>query len=172
MNNESEESHYYKIVKDLDVNLGPYIVMPMYDEHPDLGTFHSTIGVKHPRKGDFIICNGENIWFDSAYRDFEDVSFSKKVNIQDLLTKNIICEVSNEFYNLDIETDKKMLEVARDIERSKMYIDSIKYESDKGLYTEKDLKEEQEKLKILSEKMNELVSKRKELENIDESMNE
>lgn len=99
MNNESEESHYYKIVKDIDVNLEPYIVMPMYDEHQDLGTFHSTIDVDHQQKGDFIICNGEDIWFDSRIEILSMSLFLKKLIFKTYLQKILFVRLAMNFTN-------------------------------------------------------------------------
>ncbi len=36
-------NHYFKIVKDLDQDLEPYISELMYDEMPGLGTYQSTL---------------------------------------------------------------------------------------------------------------------------------
>lgn len=110
----SKNQSIYKIIKDFDTNLKPYRNMPIYDENRDLGTYCSTLYVPHPKKGDYLICNNGDITFYSVYRDFDDVYFDK-INLEDLLKRQIIREINSEVYKLDFQLSNNIKEISENI---------------------------------------------------------
>ncbi|QUH21771.1 hypothetical protein [Alkaliphilus sp. B6464] len=161
MNMENKKVQYYKLVKNMDTNLKPYIVLPMYDECPNMGTYHSTLGVPHPQMSDYLIYDNGDIIFSSAYRDFDYVSFTNKANLEDLLKKEIIREVSFEAYSLDIELTNSVKGICEKIDCSEFGLDYMK--ENKEDYSEEDIRKEQNKLIILKEQLKNLHDKRAEL---------
>ncbi|BAO05126.1 hypothetical protein CF067_16920 [Clostridium sporogenes] len=115
--------HYFKIVKDLDQDLKPYISELMYDEMPDLGTYQSTLGVPHPQKGDYLIYKDEEINFFSNTRDFENVFFSRTVDLKSLLEKKLIQEVSYKIFDLDMKLSNKIETIYMDIANLEVGLD-------------------------------------------------
>ncbi|APH15270.1 MULTISPECIES: hypothetical protein [Clostridium] len=116
-------NHYFKIVKDLDQDLEPYISELMYDEMPGLGTYQSTLGVPHPQTGDYLIYKDGEINFFSNTRDFENVFFSRTVDLKSLLGKKLIQEVSYKIFDLDMKLSSKIEAIYMDIADLEMGLD-------------------------------------------------
>lgn len=161
MNSENQKIHYYKLVKNLDINLKPYIVLPMYDEYPDMGTYHSTLGVPHPKKSDYLIYDNGNIIFSSVYRDFDNVSFKYKANLEDLLNKKIIQEISFKKYNSDFELTNSIKEISEKIDCSKFELDYMK--TNRKDFTEEDILKKQKLLISFKKELKNLQNKQAEL---------
>jgi hypothetical protein len=145
MKNETEKfndggTHYFKILKNLGINLDPYITMPIYDDAPDIETFRSTIGVSHPKQDDYIICEDGNIDFVSDVRDFSEISFTNGLNLERLLEKFIICEVSSEIFHLDLNLSRKSMELCMEIDKLETEIDIMKNENEDNHFTLQDIK--------------------------------
>ncbi|KOY66125.1 hypothetical protein [Clostridium sporogenes] len=116
-------SHYFKIVKDLDQDLEPYINSEIYNEMPGLGTYQSTLGIPHPQTGDYLIYKDGEINFFSNTRDFENVFFSHTVDLKSLLEKRLIQEVSYKIFDLDMKLSNKIEEIYMDIANLKVGLD-------------------------------------------------
>ncbi|NFM30425.1 hypothetical protein FDC02_03770 [Clostridium botulinum] len=116
-------NHYFKIVKDLDQDLEPYISELMYDEMPGLGTYKSTLGVPHPQTGDYLIYKDGEINFFSNTRDFQNVFFSRTVDLKSLLEKKLIQEVSYKIFDLDMKLSSKIEAIYMDIADLEMGLD-------------------------------------------------
>jgi hypothetical protein len=155
--NKIEKDRYFRLMTDLQVNLKPYRILPMYDEDPDLGSFRSTSAVQNPKVGDYLIINADGtIDFNSATYDFSEVDFERLPNIHDLLDKGILKETSNEFMNNDLSLQEKLYELGNEEIEAEQHIDLIHESND---FTEEDLAEESDKLqeiqkqqKIMEEK--------------------
>ncbi|NFB29850.1 hypothetical protein EXM76_01730 [Clostridium botulinum] len=115
--------YYFKILKDLDQYLKPYISELMYDEMPGLGTYQSTLGVPHPQTGDYLIYKDGEINFFSNTRDFENVFFSRTVDLKSLLGKKLIQEVSYKIFDLDMKLSKKIEAIYMDIANLEVGLD-------------------------------------------------
>lgn len=151
----------YKIIKDLDKNLNLYRNIAIYDENPDLGTYCSTLYVPHPKKGDYLICTNRDITFSSVYRDFDDIYFSKKINLVDLLKKQIIREISTEIYELDFILNKNIKEISENINTFEFGLDLIKDDIKNTEYSKKNLINLKSTLYILKSIQDDLYNKSK-----------
>jgi hypothetical protein len=154
MDNGNHKVQYYKLVKSMDTNLKPYKVSPMYDEHPDLGTYRSTLGVPHPQKGDYLIYDNGEFRYSSAYRDFNEVSFTHRANLEDLLKKELIRELSFEVYSSDIELTYKIKEICEKIYDTEFKLNCMKENSE--FHREEDIRKEQNELVSLTEQLKNL----------------
>ncbi|KIE45113.1 hypothetical protein U732_24 [Clostridium argentinense CDC 2741] len=149
------KAHYFKLVDNLNIDLKPYIEMPMYDENPDLGTFHSTLGVPHPGHGDYLIYEDGEIDFISSMKDFSEVSFSHKMNteeLNELLRKHTINEVNKEVLSLDLSLSSKIEKLYMEISARECELDTMKYD-DEGIFTEQDMKEHESRIVNLKKQL-------------------
>lgn len=142
---KSIRAQYYKLRKNLDVNLKPYRIASMYDENPDLGVYHSTLYVPHPKKGDYLIYNNGDITFSSAYRDFHEVYFDYKIPLEDLIKRQVIHEISSEVYESDFKLSNDIKEIYENISFLEFGLDFIKDAREDIEYNEEKIKEDEKK---------------------------
>jgi len=148
-------NHYFKLVSDLDINLKPFIRMPIYDDAPHIGTFCSTLGVPHPQRGDYLIyCDGD-IDFVSNERDFDEVSFTHKVNIETLLRKGIVREVFGEIFRLDMDLSCKIRELYVTKYTVETGIEDMR--EDKETFSEQDIKKCENDLENIKKQLADVI---------------
>jgi hypothetical protein len=155
--------HYFKLFSNLDVDIKPYITMPMYDEAPDMGSFHSTYAVPHPENGDYLIYSCGDISFNSSVRDFSEVSFENKhkIDIEDLLKKKIVSEVSPDVYSLDMDLSCKIVNLHEKIVSLEMEIDSMK--DNKDFFSVQDILDHENDIAKIKKQSEEVKAEREKL---------
>ncbi len=120
---------YYKIIKNLDLNLRTYIEMPIWDEWPHMGTYHSTLGVPRPKKGDYLVYENGSFHFLSVTknRNFEGVSFEERgkviKNLKRWIKEGFIRKTTPEIFNREVELNNKADEIYIEICAAEMMLD-------------------------------------------------
>ncbi len=128
-------THYFKLVSDLDVDLKPY----------------DTNGINQPQRGDYLIYKDGNIKFDSAYNGFlTEVSFIHEPDVNDLVKKGIVHEVSSYVFKLDFELSYKKSEIRNDINNLEELFFMNNSES---ILSPKDIKENEESIANLKNQL-------------------
>ncbi|WP_061311260.1 hypothetical protein [Clostridium botulinum] len=153
---ENNNTKYFKILGDIK-NLNAYIEMPIYDEHPEYGTFKTEFGVPNAKKGDYLLVHKNDINFVSL--DFNEVSYPCVLNLKDLKNMKNIEETTYEIFNLDLQISNKIKEFFISMENLRMSIDLMgdEYE-DKNKYIE-ELQCLEKKLADLKEEYNNKILK-------------
>lgn len=108
------QSRYYRFMADAQTDWKPYRSKPMYDDHPELASFKSTLYVDNPREGDYIIQEPDNSIsvFRPTYPEvFDDVFFDAMPSLQELLDKGIIVLVPEDIKNLDFHLQRQLDEL-------------------------------------------------------------
>ena len=102
---------YYRFLQDPEASWKPYRDMPMYDDHPELGCYPSTMFLTSPQKGDYLIqtSNGE-LYADRPTdpEHFADVFFEAMPSLQGLLDKGIVVETPKHIMDIDYKLQQKM----------------------------------------------------------------
>lgn len=134
-----KESRYFKLLNDHAIDFKPYVMEPMYDEYPHLGSFMSTYGVPSPARGDYLICNDAEIDCVSAENDFSNVCFSWEIDIDSLLSKGIIVEVQEDIFKKDMHLLREMSDQRREIYELEWHLQEMN--NNREYFSEQQLKE-------------------------------
>lgn len=120
----------YKLVDYLKDNMGAHTNEPIYDEHPDLGTYRSE--ASQPGCEDYLIINNGEIYAVSVYRpgrfDFVIYDYPKnEKEIKDFLNKNkdALLPLTSKAFQLDYDLSEKLIALNDELLTLENYIGDI-----------------------------------------------
>lgn len=91
---------YYRIMRDPEESWQPYKSEPIYDEHPEMGTFRSSCGM--PKAGDYLVKTEDGVTVRSADIYPDRVEFSALPPLDELIKSGMLVPASEEIMELDI----------------------------------------------------------------------
>ena len=122
---------YYRLMERPEADWKPYREKPMYDDHPDLGTFKSTTYVSNPQKGDYLIQSADGSMYVSrpSYSEhFDDVEFDAMPPLQELMAKGVVVEVPATIARTEFYLQGKMSDLALEIQTAEEYLEDLERE--------------------------------------------
>lgn len=122
------ENKYYRLMVTPEADWKPYQERPMYDDHPDLGTYKSTIYVSNPQKGDYLIQSADGSIYVSrpSYSEhFDDVDFDARPPLQDLLAKGLVVEVPADIARTEFLLQEKRSDLALEIQEAEHHLEDL-----------------------------------------------
>ncbi len=158
MENEKQDlndgnTHYFRLVNISDADVE--VTLPKH-------------ALYELESGDYLIYKDGDINFDSANKygkDLSKVSFTHKVDVNDMLSKGIISEISPEaFKSMELSNTKEF--IYSEIENRKAQIEFIKYEG----YDEREIKSYEKDTSNLENKLLQLTGLEKDIDLLEESI--
>lgn len=116
----------YRIMQDSEKSWKPYKSEPMYDDHPDMGSYRSTYGIGMPKSGDYLIKEQDGISVRSADRGFENVRFSAMPSVDELINSGIVVQVSKQIMEQDLAQQDQLQSLTDQIEVLQQHLEDGK----------------------------------------------
>lgn len=125
---------FFRIMKPLEESWKPYRMVPIYDDHPELGSYESTIHLPVPLVGDYLVIPPKDEPFVERPGDseaFDDVYFHAIPPVSDLIQKGIVVEVPDPIRKADYKLQDKLFELSEDIRVLEDYLGELSYRAEK-----------------------------------------
>lgn len=117
----------YRIMKDPEKSWKPYRSEPMYDDHPEMGSYQSSYGLSSPKAGDYLVTDQTGTSVRTASdRDFEDVRFSAMPSLNEMISTGVVIQVPQQVMDQDLAQKDQIQSITDQIAEHRQHMDDVK----------------------------------------------